>query len=327
VDWEDLFQLANRGGVAGMISKHLEYTSVPQTIQKKFSEISLTTQMLNRVFMNEAVELCSLAESSGLLLIPLKGAALNMGLPYDDYSLRDMCDLDLFARQDQLDEIEALLFKRGYQITINKEYASRHHHHLQYRKEMGWVSVFVDLHWTLLFRMFNQQNEEDLVIEQTRLHQFHGAYIRILSPELMILSLLIHLAWHRFRGKLKWLVDVAELARADSKKIQWDNVWSQAKSIGAYRSMCAATLLATELLEAPIPEPPKKPYLIFLLKYFIRSQQIIASKEQPMWIERMLINLLEQDSCTAGIRFLLHKGNELLERYWGIKKLFKHGFF
>ena len=115
------------------------------------------------------------------------------------------------------------------------------------------------------------------------------------------------------------MVDVAELARTGSNQIQWDDVWCQEKNLGAFRATATVALLANELLEASIPEPPKKPYLMFLLKYINRNQHIITSKDQPKWMEGMLINFLGQDSPAAGFRFLFHKCGELMERYWGIK--------
>jgi hypothetical protein len=263
--------------------------------------------------MEQARLVCSQAEASGLMLIPLKGAALNMGLPYQDLGLRSMCDLDLLAQRRQFEEIEALLRDEGYCPIMDRSYYRRHSHHFHYKKDLGKDTISLELHWTPLLKMFCHPVLEDEMFRRSRLHLFQGRSIRVLQPEDFTLGILMHLVAHRYRDQLKWLVDLAEVAH--HFPLDWNVIWQHAERLGALRATTMAIMHAQTLLEAPIPPSSSTPFLLPLLHALNPESNLLTSQPQPSWVERALIDLLAYDSPAQGLLFLLRKNSELLERY------------
>lgn len=317
VDWEELLSLSRRGGLIGLVARHVVDLEVPKKILHRFVAAALLNRHKNTILMEQAQSLCCRAEARGLVLIPLKGAALNMGLPYNDLSLREMCDLDLLVPPGQLEGVERLLEEQGYVETSDRGYHLRHLHHLTYMREVGDQHVMVELHWTPLYAIWSSPRQEAAMIERSRVLRCGGAGIRALDTEDMLLTVILHLAAHRYRAQLKWLVDIAELARC--QPVAWDRVWRRAKKLGAYRAVYFACHLAGQLLEAPIPLPARAPLLHSLMIAASSVESLVTSQEQPEMTRRALINLLQFDSPLGGLGYLAHKGTELLERRWGLR--------
>ena len=78
--------------------------------------------------------------------------------------------------------------------------------------------------------------------------------VDVLDPIDSLLSVGLHLAQHRYRVQLKWLVDVAEVARYYEPAIDWDEFWRRTQELGALRAMTYVFVLAKELLQAPLPQ-------------------------------------------------------------------------
>jgi hypothetical protein len=318
VRWPELVQLARRGGVAGLVARGAAEVGAPRDALLELTKSALLTQAQNQVFADETLRLCGAAAEQGLTLVPIKGAALNL-LLYRDLGLRAMCDLDLWASRPQLAAVEALLQRCGYRDETPRGYALRHSHHLKYILELGPRRVMVELHWTGLLADYASPDEEQRMLARARPQQLDpdGPRLGLLHPDDLTLVVILHLAVHRYRAQLKWLVDVAELARAFA--VDWPALWAAAGRVGGLRAATLAALLARELLDAPIPTPPRAPWLLDWLRRASPPADLVASEPQASWPRRALVNLLAYDSPLHGLRFLARKGDELLERYHGIR--------
>ncbi|MFH1131039.1 MAG: nucleotidyltransferase family protein [Pseudomonadota bacterium] len=317
-DWQQLFWLACCGGVAGLVTQHLVALRFPMKVVQKFSVIGLHVGAQNKELMAETTRLCETAENGGLVLIPIKGAALNMGLPYEDLSLRAMCDLDLVTGREQIAKVEQLLLDHGYREQRKRAQSLLYSHHMNYVKYRGRTKVLIELHWTPFFEAYGDLKTDREIIERSQVHCHNGAKIRMLDPEDMYLSLVLHLAVHRYRSRLKWLVDLAEYCRTKEKQICWEKVWDTARDLGGLRAAAYGTLLARDLLEAPVPNIPSFSFLP-ILRQFCPESMLISSRPQPSYGERFLIDFLLHDSPLSGMRQSLHKAVELLDRYWAIR--------
>jgi hypothetical protein len=69
----------------------------------------------------------------------------------------------------------------------------------------------------------------------------------------LLLVLCIHGSKH-FWSSLGWLVDVAELLRS-AREVDWCRFAARAQSLGAARRVGLGLRLASDLLQAPLPEP------------------------------------------------------------------------
>jgi len=256
---------------------------------------------------------------------------------YDDPGLRAQCDLDLLVPRHQVRPMDRLLQRMGFEEdAVSHAYELRHSHHLRYRlgapcgakgARRDPTRVLLELHWTGLLTKFARRNEERQILARARKHELRGAVLCMLAPEDLTLLVLLHFCGHRYRAQLKWVVDVAELARFFGAELSWDTIWDRARRIGALRALTLGTEFARTLLDAPIPFRPRSTPrltpratpLLGALRRLNPVEDLVTSQPQPAWAWRALIDLLEYDSPLYGLLFLLGKGTELLERYRGIR--------
>ncbi len=321
VDWPQLCAWALGGGVAGFVARHIEGLEAPGAIKKKLVLASLMNQHVNGILMGEAGALCNLAEQRGLVLIPLKGAALNMGLPYNDPGLRSMCDLDLLTSRDQVQPLTAMLVEQGYEPCGGErgmQTAMRYSHHFMFGREVRGQHVHLELHWTAMHEMFARTEVDARLIQRSELRSWGDSRIRFLHPEDLLLAVMLHLAEHRYRDQLKWLVDVAELSRALQGEIDWARLMTQARAVGAGRVCTFITRLAAVYLDAPVPRSASGP-LHPLLERLNPYEALVESQPQPSMTRKILIDLFQFDTPVDGLAYLFHKGSELLDRHLGLR--------
>lgn len=320
VDWPRLREWAQSGGVVGFAARHIEGLEAPAAIKKQLVVASLQNQLRNGVLMDEARGLCALAEERGLLLIPLKGAALNMGLPYDDLSLRSMSDLDLLTSRDQVESLTSLLMERGYEPcggARGMRTSLRYSYHFMFEREVRGLHVHLELHWTAMRLLYCRPEEDDQVIQRAALRPWGDALVRVLHPEDQLLAVILHFAEHRFRCQLKWLVDVAELCRAHEGELDWPRLAARVRAMGAERVCGHALELAAVYLDAPAPggfSVPLRP----LLARLNPIEALVEARPYPPVAARALSDLLLFDAPVDGLAFLFHRGSELLDRHLGL---------
>lgn len=264
--------------------------------------------------------LCAAAEAEGLTLIPLKGTALNLLGIYDDPGLRTQCDVDLLTSRDQILRMDRLLHQHGFEEDrIPHAYELRHSHHLRYVQEGAPTRLLLELHWTGLLDRYSRRDEERRILARCGMQVVQGVELRMLAPDDLVLLVMLHFCIHRYRGQLKWLVDVAELARQFEDVLDWSAIWARAQRIGALRAVSLAAELARNHLAAPIPHHGRLTLALGLLRQLAPIQSVVTSQPQPAWRHRLLINILQYDSPLHAALFLAGKGTEVLERERGIR--------
>lgn len=320
-DWQEVARLARRGGIGGLVASHLEQFDVPLPVRRSLAALALKVEAYNRLLVKVAVDLCSAARGSGLTLIPLKGIALNLAEPYGDLSLRGQSDIDLLARPDEFDALQRLFAQMGCRPSPDNEYSRRHQHHLRFAYGSERAPLLVELHWTAYFVPFHHDAVDAAVLDRARVHDGPGGALQVLEPCDMLLSVSLHLAVHRYREQLKWLVDVAELGRAFAHELDAETLWERAGKMRATRAVAYVFWLASQLLDAPLPVPPRAFRRTRLLRRLSGPDQIVRSERQPSWLRRALIDMTSHDSLAHGMWALSRKGLELLDRrrmkgYW-----------
>lgn len=327
-DWPELTRLAIRGGIAGLIVAHSGRVAMPRRAVHALAAHSLATEAQNRALLAHALHLCGSAEAQGLTLVPLKGIALQVAGIYPQPGMRAQCDIDLLTERSQIDAVDALLRQAGFVYRGDPGYALRHQHHLKYVLSGASGShTLVELHWTPFFVTYGHARSDAAalarVTEVASAPTDPGAGeppLRLLDPVDTLLSVGLHLAVHRYRGQLKWLVDVAELARRDGPHLAWNELWERAAELQAVKALDRVFALARNLLDAPLPPPPRRGTLgPALLARLSEPMALLEAEDQPPWSRRLLIDLLQRDRPTAALGNLLDKGLELLDRYQGLR--------
>lgn len=316
IDWETLVRLAFQGGIVGLVNEHLNrLCNPPRSTLRNLTLATLVSERENRRLLDEMVSICSATRMRGLTLIPLKGAALLLDLPYTSPGMRTFSDLDLVTTRAELDDVAALLAGLGYREEVSREQAFRYLHHLRFVKPDEHRTLLVELHWTPFYINFANRDCDDEAFQSLEDHIWNEQHFRLLRPELMLLTLILHLSNHRYRTQLKWLVDIAAYARLRGNEVDWTYFWTFAKRLDAERITTFVVRLANHLLDAEIPDSQKTiSPSVWALSALNPLEALIASAPQPSIPMRLAIDLFQRDNVIANGLISLRKGRELVER-------------
>lgn len=310
--WPRLVRSAIGGDLAGYFVEPFGRLGLEAKAQRRMAALALEAEAENRTYRAEAIELCAAARRAGLVLVPLKGAALLIRNTYPDLSCRKMCDLDLLTSRAQLDAMCEFLLKRNYRDCSDYHRMFRYSRSLLFRKEVNGHAIPLELHWSAFLEMAPSRGLDADVIGRLRPVEVDNERIDLLSDEDMLLGLAVHLGLHRYRIRLKWLLDLARFAEQAEQGFDWRLFWRNAKTLGAVRSTNYSLHLAKALLDAPV-ELEGRPSRV--LEKYCPPFALLENRAHASWGERLVVDLLLRDSAWAGIRSWAHKAAELGERH------------
>ena len=208
----------------------------------------------NLFLTRELLNLLPLFETHQIAAIPFKGPVLAASV-YKNLALREFSDLDLVIRKQHVAKARELLISHGYrpQFDLNdsQETAFVRCYSAQcFERDDG--KVVVDLHWTMTSRDFGFPLEPESLWEQLEPISLAEKEVLTLSPENLLLFLCVHGGKHCWE-RLGWICDIAELIRTRDE-MNWRTVMDQARALKSERMLFLGLYLASDLLEAPLPE-------------------------------------------------------------------------
>lgn len=209
---------------------------------------------LNLLVTAELLKILALFERHALIAIPYKGPVLAASV-YGNLALREFTDLDVLVRKQDIPKARELLNSLGYRQHLHLadgQEAAFLHAWGEYVYVHGDNGTVVELHWALAKRHHSWRlGLEDLWGNLERL-SFGGNSVLTPSPENLLLILCMHGSKHLWE-RLGWICDVAELIRGN-KRLRWHPLLERAGAVGTERMLLLGLLLASSLLEAPLPE-------------------------------------------------------------------------
>ncbi len=146
---------------------------------------------------------------------------------YGDPNCRSSADIDLLIRQKDAFRVESVLLAAGYigDVKIPLKYCLYRIHHATYYHPEQHVPV--EIHWNFgvpyFFRLTSEEIWNHVVIDDS------GRYR--LTPEMLLIMLLIHHHTHSFR-ELKILVDILWALYRYEKEINWKDFGKRLDSTG-----------------------------------------------------------------------------------------------
>jgi hypothetical protein len=313
IDWVKVAGLALRGGIAGLVESNLRQLGMGGVL-RPLAMASLHTEAANRLLLRETVAMCAHASALGAVLLPLKGIALIAAGLYSDPSFRSMCDVDLLCQPDRFEQVLGVLRDRGFQETEYFAAQRDYYHHVALVKAVGNRHLLFELHWQPTHGFYAYPEVVAGWFSRSRRVRTPEGELPSLSPTDLLLSVGIHLATHRFRDGLKWLVDIAEISRRWQAEIDWQQLWGDARRLGAASALSFGFRMAVRLLDARICGLPSPGLRERLGRRLSPDTALVRSEPQPDNLSRGLINLLLYDDSRDGLRLLVHKAAEIAER-------------
>jgi hypothetical protein len=211
-------------------------------LQKYYNEISqsstVDTYLKQRktLFLSHAVhsmrqeamekEILQLLGAEQIPAIVMKGNEIAKEI-YNDPNCRTSSDIDILIKMSDALRADALLTKAGY-LRMDKSplrFWFKRMHHAQYMHAKN--KALIEIHWNFGIPSFFKLTSEDIWDEVTCNDAGHYK----LSPDMMVISLLVHHHMHAFR-ELKILVDVLWALHTYENQIDWPAFAEKLEKIG-----------------------------------------------------------------------------------------------
>ena len=253
-DWTRMLVLAEDHGVTGHLAaslRGLEEDLVPPEIRQALADRQRARNFLTLRLTAELFRILDRFSSQGIGALAVKGPVLAMRA-YGDPAMRSYGDLDLLVRQRDIRRATELMCAAGYAAAIPLSAIDAGKIPGQYLFSRPDSKLIVELHNDRTLRYFPRRlSLEDLFSRQVRVC-LDSREVPALSAEDELVLICIHGAKH-FWERLMWIADVASLVSRQTG-INWQRAADSAKAVGAQRMLHTGLRLASELLNARLPQ-------------------------------------------------------------------------
>jgi hypothetical protein len=315
-EWSNLLAFAAMQRITPLLwhslrQKNLE-TLVPETAAVQLQSASRRNTLKNLRFNGELSCLLTALKTENIPLILLKGIVLSNNV-YENIGLREMNDIDVLARLDDLERIAVILTGMGYRPMepLDVNYAIQTAHHLPAFIKKGHPRI--EIHWTITDPNKHYSIEPHGLWERAVPVQIVGHETRMLSPEDLLLHLCLHTSYgHSFTFGLRPFCDITEVIDHFDSALDWQTVVDRAGDQGWRRGVYLALRLAVELAGALVP-----PNIMEKLQPSDMSETILEAARNQVFTDKYFAT-----SITTPLAQLLES-----RRFNDKIKVFRHNFF
>jgi hypothetical protein len=191
----------------------------------------------------------------GIRVIALKGPALALWA-YGDVNLRNAGDLDILVAPDEVDRVDRTLKKAGYHNTTPGDRYRDHLHRLLAKADYQSSSsppVYIELHSRLMIHPSLLPISFDELYDQSTDIQITGSKIKTLSPEDLLLFLLVHGGEHAW-FRVGWLCDIDRILH-HHPDLDWSRIADRMARFGLRRILDQSMVLLQDLFGTSVPDP------------------------------------------------------------------------
>ena len=319
IDWNLFLVLGEQNDLLPLLFRGLTGiwgSRLPQHLVSHLHDHFQANWLRNRLALQAFLQVQASLSEADIPTIVLKGLAL-ANTVYDHPALRQFGDVDFLIPGDRITRAREILERAEYRPTYppnmlcdpTSQRLTRHQEAIysEYYHEITLQSpdklLQLDLHWNLLPRHYPIGPDPGEIWTSSRITMLGGRPIRILSTEHQLLHTCIHATkdgWH----KLKWVVDVDRIVRAD-RQIDWEHLADLAKGWRCERILGTGIQLARELLDTPVPTncswPPSRKLsrsdVSSVLDHMLRSEIPRSQILRCLGINATLLRLLDSPSC------------------------------
>jgi Uncharacterised nucleotidyltransferase len=320
-DWTRLLVLAEDHGVTGHLAaslRGLEEDLVPPEIRQELADRRRAQNLFTLRLTAELFRILDRFTSEGIDALVVKGPALAMQA-YGDPAMRTYGDLDLLVRQRDIRRATELMCAAGYAAAIPLSAIDAGKIPGQYLFSMADSKLIVELHNDRTLRYFPRRLPlEDFFSRQVRVC-LDSHEVPALSVEDELVLICIHGAKH-FWERLMWIADVASLV-SRQREINWPHAADSAKAVGAERMLNTGLRLASDLLNAPLPEKVQPRVQADTVAARLVKQACgwlpAAGAAPPGLFERGAFRLRMRGSLIAAPAYLFRLSFSPTEEDWG----------
>ncbi len=257
LDWDFLFDEATRNSLRPFVARHLSACAaeiVPPQQLKRLSDAVRANTARCLILTAELIQVMDHFRDAGISAAPYKGPVAAVQA-HEDITLREFEDLDIIVRQQDMPRVNEVATGLGYRprfpwiLSPNAGSAlvPGEYRYLDHSRRM-----VVEVHTERTLRHFPIPPDLDDLFRQLVPVFLCGHEIRTFAPEDALVLLCVH-GSKDFWERISWIADIAELIRA-CPKLDWNAVSHRADSWKARRILHLGLALASEMLDARLPD-------------------------------------------------------------------------
>ncbi|MBF0225243.1 MAG: nucleotidyltransferase family protein [Desulfobacterales bacterium] len=308
-DWQDFLEIAKAQRVIPLLWHRLKQKGLNESIPVNNAEVLIQAlrmnTMRNMTLYGELKNLLSILNSEGRPLILLKGIFLANSV-YENLGLREMNDIDVLARPEDVERIVDILKSMGYSssefIFSEAMFRTLRHVPRMIKSEQG---VGFEIHWTLTKPDETFVGAKDLWERAVPIDIF-GCKAMTLSPEDLLLHICQHTSHqHLFEFGLRPFCDISEIIDKIKPKIDWEIITELTFKSGCHKGVYMALRLAKDLVGADIPSDVLKRIMPIDMTETVLTAcraQVLSDKSFIASMPVPFVKLLESGSLWEKIR-------------------------
>jgi hypothetical protein len=253
LDWDALFELAEKHGVLGLLAKRMqkaEPPAMPLSVREKLQSRMRAQHLFTLSMTAELFRILQDFSVARMEAVLVKGPVLSVSA-YGDSSVRSYADLDLLLRQRDIHIAAQRMLELGFHSNIPPSAINAGKIPGEYQFRKPSARQIVELHTEHTFRYYPKLMPIDSLFARKRMLPLDGRDVPALSLEDEFVLDCVHGA-KDFWERLIWISDVAATV-ANRPEMDWDKVRRAAAQVGAERMLRVATRLAAMLLGTKIP--------------------------------------------------------------------------
>lgn len=253
--WKELIRLFDIHGIGPLVYNYLNHVSMLQNLPPEACQWLKTSYQKNGarnfVLYSNLNVILSEFNRAQIPVIVLKGAYLAEAF-YDDISLRQMSDIDILIRLQDMDSACDVMQRLGYNHDKNKIPFTRDHScHLPSFRKPGAFTV--DIHWSIDSPQTPFQVDVRELWERMRPVVLSGVPCHVLCAEDLLLHLCIHLYSNCFKVGLRHFYDIRVLFDRYGNQLDLNVLKQRAKKWGMNRPFYLGLYLSDRFFNIDIP--------------------------------------------------------------------------
>jgi hypothetical protein len=317
VDWDVVFELASRQGLAPLVHAGLSSLRMPapDAVCSRLRAAYLGAVIRTETWVEPTLHRALVAlAASGLEPIVLKGVDLAYR-GYPEPAHRTHADIDLLLPSEHLIRASEALLRSGFHVDQTQPEAT--HHLRPFYLDDGQVAV--ELHDRLLPEPNPYALDMDMLRDRSEVCQLGDSKARVLALADALLYTCVHLSYaHRYRWfPFRTLTDILAIT-ALQEGLDWDRFLDHARCSRTAGAVYWPLEFARAWMGAPVPE--------FVLSYLappVTVRRLVGAVAEPRYLlsstmppepgksslYRMLLDFSLYEARSPGEQFRAYLGN------------------
>ncbi|HTZ72882.1 MAG TPA: nucleotidyltransferase family protein [Candidatus Aquilonibacter sp.] len=254
VDWDYLLRAAAENSVLPLLALQLpslapDGFSAPQFERLKAAARAAGIRSLQ--LSAELIRVTTALRAENILALPYKGPVVAVQA-YGDLALREFEDLDIILPQRDMARANEVLHRLSYKPRYPWIFDASALVPGEYNYFDEGRRTMVELHTEKTLRHFPVEPDIDAMSKSAVPVGIGGHGVLTFCPEDTLVLLCVH-GSKDFWERISWITDVSEFVQRNPS-LDWSRVFARAGELRATRMVLLGLALASQFLDAPLPE-------------------------------------------------------------------------